>query len=56
MVGDRAAYDGAAAEVGCPVLLLPPLSQVEDRRLGLVTAIVRGASTGSQTPRSSPPR
>jgi len=44
MVGDRAAYDGAAVAVGCPVLLLPPLSRVEDRRLSLVTGIVRGSN------------
>ncbi len=33
MVGDRGAWDGAAAEVGIISLVLPPLRSVDDRRL-----------------------
>ena len=36
MVGDRAAYDGPAVEVGMPTLLLPPPLDTADRRLGIV--------------------
>ena len=43
MVGDRAGPDGGAVEVGMPVLLVPPLRSVSERRLHLVTALV-GAS------------
>ncbi|GAA4433679.1 HAD family hydrolase [Actinokineospora soli] len=43
MVGDRSGPDGGAVEVGMPVLLVPPLRSVDDRRLHLVTALV-GAS------------
>ena len=40
MVGDRASHDGAAVQLGCPVLLLPPLTAISDRRLHLVTALL----------------
>ncbi|MFC5286174.1 HAD family hydrolase [Actinokineospora guangxiensis] len=40
MVGDRATPDGGALAVGMPVLLLPPLRAVSERRLHLVTALV----------------
>ena len=43
MVGDRASHDGAAVQLGCPVLLLPPLTATSDRRLHLVTALVTRA-------------
>lgn len=43
MVGDRAGPDGGAVEIGMPVLLLPTLRAVTDRRLHLVSALV-GAS------------
>jgi HAD superfamily hydrolase (TIGR01493 family) len=36
MVGDRAAYDGAAIALGMPTLLLAPLKDVADERLDLV--------------------
>jgi FMN phosphatase YigB (HAD superfamily) len=42
MVGDRATHDGAAIEVGMPVLLVPPLRDVTHRRLDLVAATLRG--------------
>lgn len=35
MVGDRAGPDGGALHVGMPTLLLPPLTDVRQRRLGL---------------------
>ena len=35
MVGDRAGPDGGALDVGMPTLLLPPLTDVRQRRLGL---------------------
>ena len=41
MVGDRATHDGEAVQVGCPVLLLPPLASTSDRRLHLVTSLLR---------------
>lgn len=40
MVGDRASHDGAAVQLGCPVLLLPPLTATSDRRLHLVSALL----------------
>lgn len=40
MVGDRAAYDGAAVGLGMVTLLLPPLRSTSDRRLHLVTALL----------------
>jgi HAD superfamily hydrolase (TIGR01549 family) len=40
MVGDRAAYDGAAVQLGVVSLLLPPLRSVADVRLHLVTALL----------------
>jgi HAD superfamily hydrolase (TIGR01509 family) len=40
MVGDRAAYDGAAVDLGIPTLLLPPLSSIDDRRLHLAEALL----------------
>ncbi|TCP56524.1 HAD superfamily hydrolase (TIGR01509 family)/HAD superfamily hydrolase (TIGR01549 family) [Tamaricihabitans halophyticus] len=36
MVGDRASHDGAAVELGMPTLLLPPLTDAQQRRLHLV--------------------
>ena len=44
MVGDRAAYDGAAIDVGITTLLVPPAASVEDRRLHLVEAFRAAAS------------
>ncbi|MGW5053170.1 HAD family hydrolase [Actinokineospora sp. NPDC004072] len=43
MVGDRARPDGGAVELGLPVLLLPPLRSVQERRLHLVAALVGAA-------------
>ncbi|GGS23881.1 MULTISPECIES: HAD family hydrolase [Actinokineospora] len=43
MVGDRARPDGGAVELGLPVLLVPPLRSVAERRLHLVTALVGAA-------------
>ena len=40
MVGDRLEYDGAAAGVGIPTLLLPPLHDITDQRLDLVVRAV----------------
>ena len=40
MVGDRAAYDGAAVGEGIATLLLPALRSVTDCRLQLVTALL----------------
>lgn len=40
MVGDRATHDGGAAELGCPVLLLPPLTTTSEQRLHLVTSLL----------------
>ncbi|CCH33840.1 HAD-IA family hydrolase [Actinosynnema sp. NPDC047251] len=45
MVGDRSTHDGAAVEVGMPTLLVPPLRDVRDARLHLVTNLMVG--TGS---------
>jgi HAD superfamily hydrolase (TIGR01509 family) len=42
MVGDRAAKDGAAVELGMTVLLLPPLRSVSERRLHRVLALAGG--------------
>jgi HAD superfamily hydrolase (TIGR01509 family) len=39
MVGDRAAVDGAAVELGMTVLLVPPLRSVAERRLHRVLAL-----------------
>jgi len=39
MVGDRSGPDGAAVEQGITTLLLPPLRDVTDRRLGRVLAL-----------------
>ncbi|WP_447003391.1 HAD family hydrolase [Saccharothrix isguenensis] len=44
MVGDRSTHDGAGVEAGMPTLLVPPLRDVNDARLHLVTALV--TSTG----------
>ncbi|QDN85538.1 HAD family hydrolase [Streptomyces sp. RLB3-6] len=38
MVGDRSGYDGAAVEAGVATLLVPPLTQVSQARLHLVSA------------------
>jgi hypothetical protein len=40
MVGDRAAYDGAAAGEGMVTLLLPALRSKTDCRLHLVTVLL----------------
>jgi FMN phosphatase YigB (HAD superfamily) len=40
MVGDRAAYDGAAVGEGMVTLLLPTLRSITDCRLHLVTALL----------------
>jgi len=42
MVGDRAAEDGAAVELGMTTLLLPPLRSVTDRRLHRVLDLCSG--------------
>jgi len=47
MVGDRAAKDGAAVDLGMPVLLLPPLRAVDDHRLHRVLALVGADVTGA---------
>jgi FMN phosphatase YigB (HAD superfamily) len=47
MVGDRAAKDGAAVDVGMTVLLLPSLRSVAERRLHRVLALC-GAESGRQ--------
>ena len=48
MVGDRGAWDGAAAELGITTLLLPPLRAVKDLRLQRVLDLVMpGASLTS---------
>ncbi|WP_367137236.1 HAD family hydrolase [Saccharothrix sp. HUAS TT1] len=39
MVGDRATHDGAGVEAGMPTLLVPPLRDVDDARLHLVTRL-----------------
>jgi len=39
MVGDRASHDGAAVQLGYPVLLLAPLTATSDRRLHLVVCL-----------------
>lgn len=39
MVGDRGAWDGAAADVGVTTLVLPPLTTPGDRRLHRVLAL-----------------
>ena len=40
MVGDRSTHDGAGVEVGLPTLLVPPLHDVDDARLHLVTNLL----------------
>ncbi|WP_433263142.1 HAD family hydrolase [Actinosynnema sp. CS-041913] len=40
MVGDRATHDGAGVDVGMPTLLVPPLADVADTRLHLVTNLM----------------
>lgn len=40
MVGDRPAHDGAAVDIGMPVLLVPPLRDVTERRLHHVEAML----------------
>lgn len=40
VVGDRPTRDGAAVAVGMPVLLVPQLGDVAERRLGLVRALL----------------
>lgn len=43
MVGDRPTQDGAALAVGMPTLLLPPLTDVRQRRLHLAEALATAA-------------
>ncbi|MGW6425146.1 HAD family hydrolase [Nocardia sp. NPDC055053] len=45
MVGDRPSHDGAAATLGIPTLLVPTLTESQQRRLHLVTATVNHAHT-----------
>ncbi|OKI30398.1 hypothetical protein A6A25_29400 [Saccharothrix sp. CB00851] len=40
MVGDRSTHDGAGVEAGLPTLLVPPLRDVDNARLHLVTNLV----------------
>jgi FMN phosphatase YigB (HAD superfamily) len=40
MVGDRSGPDGGAVELGMPTLLLPPLVNVDQRRLDLAARVV----------------
>lgn len=40
MLGDRPSHDGAAVSVGMPVLLVPPLNHVNERRLHHVDALI----------------
>ncbi|MFE2753217.1 HAD family hydrolase [Actinosynnema sp. NPDC059335] len=40
MVGDRATHDGAGVAAGMPTLLVPPLMDVRDARLHLVTRLL----------------
>lgn len=40
MVGDRSTHDGAGVEAGLPTLLVPPLRDVDDARLHLVTSLI----------------
>ncbi|MEU4763265.1 HAD-IA family hydrolase [Actinosynnema sp. NPDC023794] len=40
MVGDRSTHDGAGVEAGLPTLLVPPLRDVDDARLDLVTSLL----------------
>ncbi|XVS62789.1 HAD family hydrolase [Actinosynnema sp. CA-299493] len=40
MVGDRSTHDGAGVEAGLPTLLVPPLRDVGDARLHLVTKLL----------------
>jgi FMN phosphatase YigB (HAD superfamily) len=40
MVGDRSTHDGAGVEAGLPTLLVPPLRDVDDARLHLVTTLL----------------
>lgn len=46
MVGDRPHPDGGGLAIGMPTLLLPPLTDVHDQRLGLVARAV-GVNTAS---------
>ncbi|WP_281181926.1 HAD family hydrolase [Nocardia vaccinii] len=48
MVGDRASRDGVAIEVGMPTLLVPALTDPQQRRLHLVTNAI-GAPHGSES-------
>lgn len=40
MVGDRQRPDGGAVEVGMPTLLLPPLTDIRQQRLGLAARLL----------------
>jgi FMN phosphatase YigB (HAD superfamily) len=52
MVGDRGAWDGAAAAIGITTLVLPPLVTVDDRRLDRVLDLVlpRRSHDGGEAP------
>ena len=52
MVGDRATHDGAAIEVGCAVLLVPPLTSTADRRLHLASSLLKGSAEVSRHERN----
>ncbi|MFF3221642.1 HAD family hydrolase [Nocardia suismassiliense] len=49
MVGDRASRDGVAVEIGMPTLLVPALTDPQQRRLHLVTSAV-GVDLGMLPP------
>lgn len=49
MVGDRQRPDGGALDLGMPTLLLPPLADVRDERLGLAARLL-GVSVSGRHP------
>ncbi|MFI2753903.1 HAD family hydrolase [Cellulomonas sp. P22] len=51
MVGDRGAWDGAAADLGITTLLVPPLRSAEDTRLQRVIDLVLPGASLSRSPR-----
>lgn len=54
MVGDRSGPDGAAVEEGITTLLLPPLTNVEDRRLHRVLALCEPTSRARDSSNAAP--
>ena len=54
MVGDRSGPDGAAVEEGITTLLLPPLTNIEDRRLHCVLALCEPASRARNSSNAAP--